>query len=93
MVGRQSGNLAGGEGGIRHFFSQFSIELNPPWTDLQFPAWSDELENRIIESCESAYSGTSVRDWETKRNAVLVDMMKVLEKHGIGAGTAMPKTG
>ncbi|MEM7429938.1 MAG: 3-hydroxyacyl-CoA dehydrogenase NAD-binding domain-containing protein [Pseudomonadota bacterium] len=87
----QTFHLAGGEGGIRHFFDQFSIELNPPWTDLQFPPWSDALENRIIDSCEEAYSGTPVAEWEAKRNAVLVDMMKVLEKHGIGAGTAMPK--
>jgi len=83
-------HLAGGEGGIQHFFDQFSPELDLPWTNLASPKWSKELEGRIVKGCEDSYAGTPMQEWEAKRNDILVDMMKVLEKHGIGAGTVMP---
>ena len=82
-------HLAGGEGGIRHFFAQFDPTLDLPWTELAFPKWSSELERRIVGGCEKSYASTSVRDWESKRNEVLVDIMQVLEKHNIGAGQVL----
>lgn len=84
-------HLAGGDGGMRHFFEQFDPTLDLPWTDLAFPKWSEQLENRIIEGCEKSYGSASVNEWEAKRNDILVDIMKVLEKHGVAAGTTVPK--
>ena len=83
-------HLAGGEGGMRHFLAHFDPSEELPWTDLQFPAWSDEMNRRLIEGCEEQAGGRSVAEWEAKRDDVLVDLMKVLEKHGIGAGTVVP---
>jgi len=80
-------HLAGGQGGMANFLSQFDPELELPWTDLGFPKWSDELEQKLISGCETQAAGKNYRQWEEKRNAVLVDIIKVLEKHGIGAGT------
>lgn len=80
-------HLAGGEGGMAHFLSQFDPELELPWTDLGFPKWSDELEQKLISGCEKQAAGKTYQQWEAKRNAVLVDIIKVLEKHGIGAGS------
>lgn len=80
-------HLAGGEGGMAHFLSQFDPELELPWTDLGFPKWSDELEQKLIAGCEEQAAGKTYQQWEAKRNAVLVDIIKVLEKHGIGAGS------
>lgn len=80
-------HLAGGEGGMAHFLSQFDPELELPWTDLGFPKWSDELEQKLISGCEEQAQGKTYQQWASKRNAVLVDIIKVLEKHGIGAGT------
>ncbi len=80
-------HLAGGEGGMRHFLDHFDPTEELPWTDLSFPEWSDDMSRRLIEGCEEQADGRSVAEWEVKRDAVLVDLMKVLEKHGIGAGT------
>ncbi|MGI9482215.1 MAG: 3-hydroxyacyl-CoA dehydrogenase NAD-binding domain-containing protein [Hyphomicrobiales bacterium] len=82
-------HLAGGEGGMRHFISQFDPEMELPWTDLPFPKWSNELEHKLVDGCEDQAAGKSVREWEEKRNEVLVDIMKVLQKHNIGAGTVL----
>ncbi len=84
-------HLAGGEGGMRHFLDQFDPEMDLPWTDLPFPEWSDEMSSRLIEGCEKQAAGRSVSEWEAKRNEVLVDIMHVLEKHGIGAGTVLSR--
>jgi len=81
-------HLAGGQGGMAHFLSQFDPELELPWTDLGFPKWSDELEQKLISGCETQAKGKNYQQWQEKRNAVLVDIIKVLEKHNIGAGTA-----
>ena len=82
-------HLAGGPGGMRDFIKQFDPTLELPWTDLKFPAWSDELTTRLVEGCEAQAAGRTVAQWEAKRDAVLVDILHVLHRHGLGAGTVL----
>ena len=84
-------HLAGGPGGMRHFIAQFDPTLDYDWTDLKFPKWNDELEKRLIEGCEAQAGGRAVSEIEAKRNAILVDMMKLFQKHGIGAGLVLDR--
>ena len=84
-------HLAGGPGGMRHFMAQFDPTLDLPWTDLKYPAWSDELSERLISGCEAQAAGRSVRELESLRNDVLVDLMRVLQQHKIGAGTVLAR--
>src|SRR5689334_25358608 len=56
-----------------------------PYTTL-FRSWNAELEKRLVEGCEDQAGGRKVSEIEAKRNAVLVDMMKLFRKHKIGAG-------
>jgi carnitine 3-dehydrogenase len=84
-------HVAGGPGGMRHFISQFDPTLELPWTDLKFPKWNDALETRLIEGCEAQARGQTVAQIEKKRNAILVDMMKLFKKHKIGAGLVLAR--
>jgi carnitine 3-dehydrogenase len=84
-------HLAGGPGGMRDFIKQFDPTLELPWTDLKFPAWSDELTSKLVEGCEAQAAGKTVAQWEAKRDAVLVDLIEVLHRHGLGAGTVLGK--
>ncbi len=84
-------HLAGGPGGMRDFIKQFDPTLELDWTDLKFPKWNETLEKRLVEGCEAQADGRSVSEIEAKRNAVLVDMMKVFQKHGIGAGLVLDR--
>jgi carnitine 3-dehydrogenase len=86
-------HLAGGPGGMRDFIKQFDPSLELPWTDLKFPPWSDELTDKLVEGCEAQAQGKPVAEWEAKRDAVLVDLMRVLHRHGLGAGTVLGKGG
>jgi carnitine 3-dehydrogenase len=82
-------HLAGGPGGMRDFIKQFDPGLELPWTDLKFPKWSDELTAKLVEGCEEQARGRSVAQWEAKRDAVLVDLIQVLHRHGLGAGPVL----
>lgn len=84
-------HLAGGPGGMRHFIAQFDPTLELPWTDLKFPKWNKALETRLVEGCEAQAAGKTVAQWEAKRNAVLVDMMLLFQKHNIAAGTVVKR--
>ena len=87
----QTYHLAGGPGGMRDFMKQFDPTLELPWTDLKFPKWNDSLETRLIEGCEAQANGKTVAQMEAKRNAILVDMMKLFKKHKIGAGLVLAR--
>jgi carnitine 3-dehydrogenase len=87
----QTYHLAGGPGGMRDFMKQFDPTLELPWTDLKFPKWNDALERRLIEGCEAQAAGRTVAQMEAKRNAILVDMMKLFKKHKIGAGLVLAR--
>jgi carnitine 3-dehydrogenase len=84
-------HLAGGPGGMRHFISQFDPSLELPWTDLKFPKWNDALEKRLVEGCEAQAGKKTVAQLEAKRNAILVDMMKLFKKHKIGSGLVLER--
>jgi carnitine 3-dehydrogenase len=87
----QTYHLAGGPGGMRDFMKQFDPTLELPWTDLKFPKWNDALETRLIEGCEAQADGKTVAQMEAKRNAILVDMMKLFKKHKIGSGLVLDR--
>ena len=84
-------HVGGGPGGMRDFMKQFDPTLALPWTDLGFPKWNDALEQRLIEGTDAQAAGRSVAQIEAKRNAILVDMMKLFKKHKIGAGLVLER--
>jgi carnitine 3-dehydrogenase len=84
-------HLAGGPGGMRDFIRQFDPTLELPWTDLKFPRWNETLEHRLIDGCENQAAGRSVAKIEAKRDAVLVDMMRLFKRHKIGAGLVLAR--
>ncbi len=84
-------HLAGGPGGMRDFIKQFDPTLELPWTDLKFPKWNVALERRLVEGCEAQAGGRTVAQIEAKRNAILVDMMKLFRKHKIGSGLVLER--
>ena len=84
-------HVGGGPGGMRDFIKQFDPTLDLPWTDLKFPKWNDALEKRLIEGTDAQAAGRSVAKIEAKRNAILVDMMKLFKKHKIGAGLVLDR--
>jgi carnitine 3-dehydrogenase len=82
--------LAGGEGGMRHFLSQFGPSLKWPWTKLMdVPELTDELVNTIADQCDAQADGATPRQMEQVRDDNLVAMMRALKQNNWGAGKTL----
>lgn len=82
--------IAGGEGGMRHFMSQFGPALQWPWTHLMdVPELTEELIDRIAEQSDAQASGASIRDLERLRDRCLVGVMHALAEQDFAAGAVL----
>lgn len=79
--------LAGGEGGMHHFLSQFGPSLKWPWTKLMdVPELSEELIGKIASQSDDQAAGMSLNALEIKRDDGLVAILQALKSEDWGAG-------
>lgn len=82
--------IAGGEGGMRHFMSQFGPALQWPWTKLtDVPELTDDLLDRLQEQSDAQAGGASVRELEQVRDECLVAVLRGLRDVRYGAGEVL----
>ncbi len=82
--------IAGGEGGMRHFMSQFGPALKWPWTKLMdVPELTDELLDRIEAQSDAQAAGASVRELERLRDECLLAVLRGLRDVPYGAGEVL----
>lgn len=84
-------HLAGGEHGMRHMLEQFGPALKLPWTKLVAPELNDTLIDRMVEGTLEQAAGRSIKELEQLRNDCLVDIMRVLRQHDVGAGQVLAR--
>jgi 3-hydroxyacyl-CoA dehydrogenase len=68
-------HLGGGEGGIEHFFEQFTGPLTAWWHVLGTPELTDEIRATIIKGVHEAARSRSVRDLATYRDHMLMGLL------------------
>ena len=79
--------IAGGEGGMRHFISQFGECLTWPWTKLMdVPELTDELIDTIATQSDQQSGHHDIRDLERIRDRNVAAMLLALERNDWGAG-------
>ncbi len=74
-------HLAGGPGGMGHMLDHFGPALLEPWTRLKAPELTTELRDRVVAGAVTAANGHTVAELEQKRDAFLVDLLLLLERH------------
>ena len=74
-------HLAGGPGGMGHMLDHFGPALLEPWTRLEAPELTSELRDRVVAGAVDEARGRSVAELERKRDAFLVDLLLLLERH------------
>lgn len=84
-------HLAGGEEGMRHMLEQFGPALKLPWTKLVAPELNDTLIDRMVEGTQEQAAGRSITELEQLRNDCLIDIMRALRQHDVGAGRVLAK--
>ncbi|MGA8246715.1 MAG: 3-hydroxyacyl-CoA dehydrogenase NAD-binding domain-containing protein [Nocardioides sp.] len=74
-------HLAGGQGGMGHMLDHFGPALLEPWTRLEAPTLTTELRDRVVSGAVAQANGRSVSELERRRDAFLVDLLLLLERH------------
>ena len=74
-------HLAGGEGGMGHMLDHFGDSLLEPWTRLEAPPLTKELRDKMVAGCDEEAAGRSIADLQRQRDAFLVELMQLLDKH------------
>ena len=68
-------HLGGGEGGIEHFFSQFTGPMTAWWHDLGNPELSPETCQTIIKDVLKEVHGRSIQDLAKYRDDILLGLL------------------
>jgi len=66
---------------MAHMLDHFAPALLEPWTRLDAPALTPELRDRVVAGAVEAAAGLTVSELEQRRDAFLVDLLQLLEKH------------
>ena len=82
-------HLAGGESGMRHMLEHFGPALELPWTRLKAPELTPQLIDRMVDGTRAQAAGRSIRELERLRDQCLIDIMRALQKHDVGAGSTL----
>jgi carnitine 3-dehydrogenase len=77
-------HLAGGPGGMGHMLDHFGPALLEPWTRLEAPPLTRELRDRVVAGAVEEAGGRTVSELEQRRDAFLVDLLLLLERHRDG---------
>ncbi len=79
--------IAGGEGDMRHFMSQFGPALQWPWTKLtDVPELTDGFLDALAAQSDEQAEGLSVRELEQRRDDNLVAILQALRSQDYAAG-------
>lgn len=77
-------HLAGGQGGMAHMLDHFGPALLEPWTRLAAPELTPRLRDLVVAGVDESAGDVTVRQLERRRDAFLVDLLLLLEKHRRG---------
>jgi carnitine 3-dehydrogenase len=72
--------LAGGDGGMAHFFNQFRAPFETWWASMSAPALTDDLCRAIVDGVADEARGRGIRDLERERDDLLVAIMETIAK-------------
>ena len=74
-------HLAGGQGGMARMLDHFGPALLEPWTRLTAPALTPRLRDLVVAGVGEEIGPVSVDELERRRDAFLVDLLLLLDKH------------
>jgi 3-hydroxyacyl-CoA dehydrogenase len=73
-------HLAGGRGGIEHFFEQFTIPMAAFWKSLGSPVLTPEVQKKLIDSVHAEVGSRTVEELEAERDELLLALIEVRTK-------------
>jgi 3-hydroxyacyl-CoA dehydrogenase len=73
-------HLGGGQGGIEHFFQQFTGPVTSWWNELGAPQLTPELQRKIIDGVHAEAGSRSIDELAAERDEVLLGLLELRNK-------------
>jgi 3-hydroxyacyl-CoA dehydrogenase len=70
-------HLAGGPGGIEHFFEQFAAPLQASFKGLGNPELTPEVQKKLIDSVHEEVGSRTIAELEAERDALLLGLLEL----------------
>jgi 3-hydroxyacyl-CoA dehydrogenase len=74
-------HLGGGQGGIEHFFQQFTGPMTAWWKVLGSPVLTPEVQKKLIDSVQAEAGSRSIAELETQRDEILLGLIELRNKY------------
>ena len=84
-------HLGGGQGGIEHFFEQFTGPMTAWWKVLGQPVLTPEVQKKLIDSVRAEVGSRSIDELAAERDEMLLGLIELrtrTEKASAGTGKA-----
>ena len=73
-------HLGGGQGGIEHFFQQFTGPMTAWWKVLGQPVLTLEVQKKLIDSVHAEVGSRSIAELEAQRDEILLGLLELRSK-------------
>src|SRR5450432_1040242 len=73
-------HLGGGQGGIEHFFQQFTGPLTAWWKVLGSPVLTPEVQQKLTDGVHAEVGSRSIDELEAERDEVLLGLLELRNK-------------
>jgi 3-hydroxyacyl-CoA dehydrogenase len=84
-------HLGGGQGGIEHFFDQFTGPMTAWWKVLGSPELTAEVRRKLIDGLHAEVGSRSIPDLEAQRDEILLGLLELRSKYEQPAVTSQRK--
>jgi 3-hydroxyacyl-CoA dehydrogenase len=73
-------HLGGGQGGIEHFFQQFTGPMTAWWKVLGQPQLTPEVQKKLIDSVHAEVGSRTIEELEAERDEMLLGLIELRTK-------------
>jgi 3-hydroxyacyl-CoA dehydrogenase len=74
-------HLGGGQGGIEHFFQQFTGPMTAWWKVLGQPVLTPEVQKKLIDSVHAEIGSRTIPELEAQRDEILLGLLELRSKY------------
>jgi len=74
-------HLGGGQGGIEHFFEQFTKPMTAWWKVLGSPELTAEVQRKLIDGLHAEVGARTVPELEAQRDEILLGLLELRNKY------------
>jgi 3-hydroxyacyl-CoA dehydrogenase len=82
-------HLGGGQGGIEHFFQQFTAPMTAWWKVLGSPVLTPEVQKKLIDGVHAEVGSRSIADLEAQRDEILLGLLELRNKYDNPTATSL----